>query len=408
MIHITHEGIKLGFKLIAGISPLTILDKAPFEIYRKDVINFLDRISKELIKKNSNDNYLNFKGFGFWSRKANLLKLKSLRNDINKRYGRGPTLHIAPSNIASNAMYTFAFGLLSGCPSIIRLSEKNIQEFGDIIKLIKTLSELDEFTKLKNIFSFISYEHDDNLNNYFSSRVKSRVIWGGDQTVNLFKSFKSSPHCIDLVFPNKVSTSIVSNEWLISSDKVELRNKADSYARDIGLFSQMACSSPLGLIILKDCKENYCTPLKEFLTNCDELLNKKDWLPENHALSNFKTSIDICLKFPEISCLYKGNNLSAFLVPKEKFDIFRVYKPQDASLFVFEVSEIDEVINLLSENNQTIVCIGINEEIKKEISKKAILQGTNRVVNAGNALNMNIYWDGYDIVSSLSKLISNI
>ena len=77
-------------------------------------------------------------------------------------------------------------------------------------------------------------------------------------------------------------------------------------------------------------------------------------------------------------------------------------------MFVFEVSEIDEVINLLSENNQTIVCIGINEEIKKKISKKAILQGTNRVVNAGNALNMNIYWDGYDIVSYLSKEISTI
>ena len=33
---------------------------------------------------------------------------------------------------------------------------------------------------------------------------ESRVIWGGDQTINLFKSFKTAPNCIDLVFPNKV------------------------------------------------------------------------------------------------------------------------------------------------------------------------------------------------------------
>jgi len=31
--------------------------------------------------------------------------------------------------------------------------------------------------------------------------------------------------------------------------------------------------------------------------------------------------------------------------------------------------------------------------------------GTNRVVHAGDALNMNLYWDGHDIVSSLSRIV---
>ena len=74
MIHINLEGIKLGFTLIAGINPLIAMDKRPFDVYSNEVINFLDRISREIIKKNrQNTNYLNFKGFGFWARKANLL-----------------------------------------------------------------------------------------------------------------------------------------------------------------------------------------------------------------------------------------------------------------------------------------------------------------------------------------------
>ena len=53
-----------------------------------------------------------------------------------------------------------------------------------------------------------------------------------------------------------------------------------------------------------------------------------------------------------------------------------------------------------------MVCIGLKKEVKDSLAKKIMIKGINRVVNVGNALNMNIFWDGYDIVSYLSKLIS--
>ena len=76
-------------------------------------------------------NFTNYAGFGFWARKANLIHLKNIRSDLYLRVGRGLSLHIAPSNISANALYTFAFGLLSGSPSIIRLSKKNIDELSE-------------------------------------------------------------------------------------------------------------------------------------------------------------------------------------------------------------------------------------------------------------------------------------
>ena len=68
--------------------------------------------------------------------------------------------------------------------------------------------------KLSNKISFINYEHDETINNYFSSLVDSRIIWGGDETIQIFKSHKTASHCLDIVFPNKVSSSILSSEWL--------------------------------------------------------------------------------------------------------------------------------------------------------------------------------------------------
>jgi len=394
---------KLKYELLIGNKPEKVLDEFPFGIFHKDAINFLSQLSKELLNKDLDLNY--FKGFGFWSRKANLLRLKNKRTDIESRVGRGIALHIAPSNISANTLYTFAFGLLSGSPSIIRVSNKNVDELKDILYLINNLFLLKEFNFLAVKYSFITYEHDSNLSSHLSSLVDSRIIWGGDETIGIFKSFKTKSHCLDLVFPNKVSSSIISTKWLVNADSNELKNKANLYSRDIGLFSQMACSSPSSLILLKDHELTYKEELLNFFQDCDFYLSKKEWLSEVHSLSNFKSSIDICMQFPNSACIFRGSNISVFSINKNHFKEINNFKAQNCCLFVFEVDSIDEFSKILPSNNQTVVCLGLNKETKRLLSIKAIYNGTNRFVNVGNALNMDIYWDGYDVISFLSKLI---
>jgi len=407
---VTHTDIKnskLKYDLLAGNKPERVLKEDPFEIFDDVAIKFLSKLSQELLCKELKiEEYKDFKGFGFWIREANLINMRDLRTDINCRVGRGVSFHIAPSNIAANSLYTLAFGLLSGCPSIIRLSNKNIDELKSVMQLIQKTLKSSKFTKLANKISFINYEHDRAINNYFSSLADSRIIWGGDETIQIFKSFKTASHCLDIVFPNKVSSSLLSSKWLVSSDINERANKADLFARDIGLFSQMACSSPKSMIILKDQKLSYKRILLDFFKNCDLCLSKKNWLPENQSLENFKSSIDICMELQNFKCIFKGTNLSVFFADKSKFNEINNFKTKDSCILLSEVDSIEEALSLLPKNNQTIVCIGLKKEIKKKVVQKGMLGGTNRFVSPGNALNMNIYWDGYDIVSLLSKIIS--
>ena len=254
---------------------------------------------------------------------------------------------IAPSNISTNSLYTLAFGLLSGCPSIIRLSNKNIDELRSIMQLINKILESSEFIKLSNKISFINYEHDQTISNYFSSLVDSRILWGGDETIKIFKSFKTASHCLDIVFPNKVSSSLISSEWLISSDDNEIANKADLFARDIGLFSQMACSSPQSLIVLKDQKLSSRKELLDFFKKCDLSLSNKNWLSENQSLENFKSSIDICMELPNFKCIFKGINLSVFFADKSQFNEINNFKTKDSCIFLSEVDSIEEALSLL-------------------------------------------------------------
>ena len=407
MTHTDIEINKIKYELLAGNEPERVLKEEPFEIFDTLVIKFLSKLSQKLLCKNPNiEEYKDFKGFGFWIRESNLINMRDSRRDINCRVGRGVSFHIAPSNIATNSLYTLVFGLLSGCPSIIRLSNKNIDELRSIMQLINKILASREFIKLSNKISFINYEHDRTISNYFSSLVDARILWGGDETIQIFKSFNTASHCVDIVFPNKVSSSLISSEWLLSSDGEEIAIKADLFARDIGLFSQMACSSPKSLILIKDQNLSYKKELLDFFKKCDLSLSTKNWLSENQSLENFKSSIDICMELPNFRCIFKGINLSVFFADKCKFTEINNFKTKDSCIFLSEVDSIEEALTLLPENNQTIVCIGLKKEIKIKVVQKGMIGGSNRFVSPGNALNMNIYWDGYDIVSFLSKIIS--
>ena len=105
-------------------------------------------------------------------------------------------------------------------------------------------------------------------------------------------------------------------------------------------------------------------------------------------------------------CIYKGRNLSVFFIEKNNSINSEDLKLKDSCLFLYEVNSLSEVPSLLAKNNQTIVCIGLKKNMKDKLTEKVMLKGTNRLVNAGNALNMNIYWDGYDVIGFLSKIIT--
>ena len=395
MIHIVDKKYNLNYKILCGSDPIKILNSKPFVIYEDEVLVFLAAISKEILKhENHIKNKEDYIGFSFWARKANLKRLNIIKKSSNDlRIGRGAILHIAPSNI-------------SGCPSVIRISSRIIEEYEFIFEVINKICRSEKFINTFNKFCFVSYDVESNLNEFFSNNVKARVIWGGNETIKKFKSFSTSPNCIDLIFPNRVSSSIISSTWLNSSSEKEQKIISDLYARDIGLYSQQACSSPTSLIVLNDDNSFAKDKLSNFLNFCDQSLNNKKGVSPAQGLLNFKTSIEIFMKNPNLNLFFKGINICAFsLVENEDF-IKSDIQLKDSCLVIYEVNSINNVIKFLRNDNQTLICIGLEDKAKRELAFKAAIDGTDRIVDAGNALSMDIFWDGYDIVNFLSRLIS--
>ena len=73
--------------------------------------------------------------------------------------------------------------------------------------------------------------------------VDARLIWGGDETIKLFKQFETKPRCIDLCFSNRVSGSIINLERLRKLNTKKLKQLVFKFFNDCYLMDQQGCSS---------------------------------------------------------------------------------------------------------------------------------------------------------------------
>ena len=129
----------------------------PTIIFEKSIINFFNEISINIKKNKRSMEYTDLMTFGFWCRKANIIKLSENYLGKNFMLGRGNVLHIAPSNVPMNFAYSFAFGMLSGNCNIVRLPSKNFKQVEILCQIISKICKKNKFKKILNKFCFIKY-----------------------------------------------------------------------------------------------------------------------------------------------------------------------------------------------------------------------------------------------------------
>ena len=68
---------------------------------------------------------------------------------------------------------------------------------------------LEQYPKISNLIKVGYYPHDSELGEILNKKASVRIIWGGDQTITKMKEMKTSPMCIDICFPNRVSYGLI-------------------------------------------------------------------------------------------------------------------------------------------------------------------------------------------------------
>ena len=174
--------------------------------------NFIKDFSMELRKNKKIKLFPNLIYLIFWCRKN-----KNLTNKFDKGYlrlGRGLIFHICPSNVPTNFIYSFFFGLLSGNSNIVKIPTKNFKEKNIILSVIKSLFKKEKYANIKNSNCFIQYNNVTEVTKKISSLCDARVIWGGDKTINDVRKNWIPERAIEITFPDRYSMSIINLDLL--------------------------------------------------------------------------------------------------------------------------------------------------------------------------------------------------
>ena len=384
-------------KILAGNNKLSDYSFKPFD---KSIINFFALLSKNIQINKSAKSYTDVLSFAFFCRERNLINLKKNYPNSNIRKGLGISFHITPSNIPTNFAYSLIFGLLSGNCNIVKVPSRNFPQIDIICKEIKRT--LSKFPKLRDHIKIIKYSRNEEFTKNISLISDARLIWGGNKTIEEAKSFKTKPNNRDLYFADKNSFCIINYDEYKKLTNNQIKLLALNFYNDTYLVDQNACSSPHVIFWLS--KKKIENKVKEkFWMYLNDLIEKKYEFDFSASYFKYDRSIDDYLSKKNIKIT---NNSNIYRVQFSTDDIksLDTMKAKWGYFYETNINNIKELFKYSNDSTQTLSYYGFEQEYLKDLLLKSTYKGIDRAVKIGQTLNVSLFWDGYDIISNLTKV----
>lgn len=364
----------------------------PIKAFEDEICEFLSELSSVILK---NKNFFgDLYSFGFYTRAQNIKKIKLEYKDF--LVGRGLCFHIAPSNVPLNFAFSYIFSLLAGNSNIVRLPSKDFEQNSIFCDLLRQI--LPKYPKANLRTTFVKYERDDEISEYFSSMADARMIWGGDETISKFRNLKVQPRCVDITFANRNSLTIIDSKAIEHASQSEIKKLANDFYNDTYLMDQNACSSPklvLWLNANNDAKQRFWYFIKEV---AKEKYNIAD-------ISCINKYTKLCEKAAKEEIIYFEHYENLLYRVKINKPSKCCYDVNSGFFYEYDLDNFEGILEFLDDKFQTITYFGIDAIALRDFLTNNNTRGVERIVKIGRALDINHIWDGHDIIRELSKSI---
>jgi hypothetical protein len=388
----------IKWETLLGISTMPVLDDT--------IIGFLSEVSSILFKNPLIRDYPDVATFAFFCRRSQLMGLrdKVVETEGVIKVGRGIVFHVTPGNVPVNFAYSFFAGLITGNINIVKVPSKEFVQIQLIVDAIKTVLQGNHYRNvLSDRIFIIRYDRNSKATDYFSEICDVRVIWGGDETIRNIRNAKLQAKSIDITFADRYSISIMNaKEYLHFQDKYRL---ALDFFNDTYLTDQNACTSPQTLYWLGE--EHEIRAAKEYFWDYlqQALLNKNFHLQPILAIDKLVTFYSQAISMDNI---HKENGASN--------DIWRIsnnsidpnvekFKSKSGYFNETSIKTLKEINTVVNRKYQTIGYFGFKRSELAEWINEARPSGIDRIVPIGKTMDFSLFWDGYDLLSNLTRSI---
>ena len=383
---------------------LNLVKIKTYKPFNEDILQSIDSLSKKIIHSKEAKKFSEIMSLGFWMRKSNILNYKKkYGEDVTKfSNGVGMLFHVPPSNIETGFVYSLFFGLITGNTNVLRLP-KNSKKIANF--LISKINSLEKNQKkiFKELIYIVTFERNDLLINNISNIADARLIWGSDETINFFKNSKTKISCRDMFFSDKFSLCLLNSDDIVKLGLDDMNILTKRFYNDTYLIDQNACSSP-HLILWTG--KHIDSAKKKFWNKMSNIIKQNYYLEHFAAIDKLNSAMIYSASKSE---KIEVNNHKNYLVRinLKKLDN-KIDKLKGKWGLFYEFSNKNKfVINLpFSKKYQTMTYFGYKKNEIEKIINNSNIHTLNRIVPVGSSLDMNLYWDGYDIVSMLTKKIS--
>ena len=387
------------YELVLGSKEIIDLPRTPFSNL---ICDFLNELSKKILQDKLSKKFPDLIAFAFWCRKSNILKYK--KNFINKDLylGLGNVFHITPSNVPMNFAYSLAFGLLSGNSNIIKLPTKEFSQIKIFIKNLKKIINQKKYTELKKVILFIRYSGKDKFTTFLSLNCDARVIWGGDKTIKELKKFQTKERCRDIAFSDRFSLSILNTQIISSLNKIKFNKLIQNFFNDSYFMDQNACSSPH--LIIWYGKENI--KIQDKFWQSLYLFAKEKYKIENISIIDKETQFFRNAVNLNQASSYRKFGAHVYVVKLNQLpNEIEKFRGRWGYFYEYCTLNLDLFSALINSKFQTLTYYGMLKKHLYDFVLKNRLRGIDRIVPVGQAHEMDLKWDGYDIIKSLSRII---
>lgn len=312
----------------------------------------------------------------------------------------GRVFHLAPGNVDTVFVYSWALSYLCGNANVVRVSGQQSDVLARLLAVLASL--MAEDTELAGD-RFVTYEHDEAVTGALSLWADHRVLWGGDETVSALRRLPLRPDASERAFGSKFSYAVVSGDAVLAADDDALRRLASGFFNDVFWFDQMACSSP-HLVFWVGPAERMEPALVRFHGALAREIAQRGY---RGGASSAMHRLSFAF---ERAC---DTDLRADLRQRE-FLALRVadgaaWRKEICGAGLFEHVRLDALADLsgaAEPGDQTVAHFGFELAELRALARELGARGVDRLVPVGEALAFESTWDGYDLIGDFLRRVT--
>lgn len=367
--------------------------------FSEQAVQFLNELSGQIIRDPAARQYSDVITFAYWCRKSAVASYAKEYEDCGSRLGRGFVFHIAPSNVPVNFAFSLAAGLLAGNKNVVRLSSKDFPQVDLICNAIEKVFE--KYPDMKNYVYPVRYDKTSECTDILSRNCNVRVIWGGDNTIREIRKSELPARAFDITFADRFSFAVIqSDDYMEAEDK---QTVASGFYNDTYFSDQNACTSPHIVFWTGNHVEE---AKKSFWTELQKMVDERYELQAVQAVGKLDA---FCMASMQTDCSIAQDQTKNNLVRIELSELDKNVMDchyHSGLFFEYTLKDLKDIHIFCDEKCQTISYFGnIGDELKSTIFETGVY-GADRIVPIGQTMDFSLVWDGYDLIRSMSRVIS--